>query len=117
MHDIFYLLHVLGMAAVLVSALYLLLKNDASTELRKKIALYLMSASHLQLVTGFVLFFMMLDDVNHMKIGIKMLLAIELSILATIYKKRISASQIPNKFLLPLILVSGIAITAVAFLL
>lgn len=117
MHEIFYLLHVLGMAAVLISAASLLLKNDASTDVKKKIAVYLMSASHLQLVTGFVLFFLMLADVNHMKIGIKMLLAIELSILTTIYKKRISSSQSPNKLLLPIILLSGLTITAVAFLL
>jgi len=117
MHDLFYLLHLLGMAAVIISASYLLWKNDAATDLRKKIAITLMSASHLQLLTGLVLFFLMLSEVNHMKIGIKMLLAIEMAVFATIFKKKISSGQIPNKYLLPLILMSGVTITAVAFLL
>ena len=88
-----------------------------ATELRKKFAFILMSASHLQLLTGLILFFIMLSEVNHMKIGIKMILAIEMAVVATIFKKKISTDQIPNKFLLPLILMSGVTITAVAFLL
>ncbi len=117
MHDLFYLLHLLGMASIIVSASYLLWKNDMATELRKKFAFILMSASHLQLLTGLILFFIMLSEVNHMKIGIKMILAIEMAVVATIFKKKISTDQIPNKFLLPLILMSGVTITAVAFLL
>jgi hypothetical protein len=116
MHDLFYILHLLGMSVVIISSAYLLWKNDAAIELRKKIALTLMSAAHLQLLTGLILFFLMLSDVNHMKIGIKMLLAIEMAVLATIFRKKISTDNIPNKFFLPLILLSGVTITAVAFL-
>jgi len=117
MHYLFYILHLLGMSVVIISASYLLWKNDAAGELRKKIALTLVSASHLQLLTGFILFFLMLSDVNHMKIGIKMLLAIELSVFATILKKKISSGQTPNKFILPTILLTGVTITVIAFLL
>lgn len=117
MHDLFYLLHFIGMVLLIGLASLLLVKSDLNQDTRKKIALYMMSAAHVQLITGFVLFFLMLSEINHMKIGIKMLLAIELAVIATLYKKKISHDQQPNSLYLPLILVTGIIITLIAFLL
>jgi hypothetical protein len=105
------------MALLIGLALYLLITSDMSQEARKKISKYMMSAAHVQLLTGFILFFLMLSEINHMKIGIKMLLAIELAVIATLYKKKISHDQQPHSLYLPLILVSGIIITLIAYLL
>ncbi len=115
-HEIFYVLHILGMAGIIGFGTYLFLKKELIQEQKKKFAGYFMSAAHIQLLTGFILFFLMLAEVNHMKIGIKMLIAIEIAVVATIYKKKISLDKQPNSTLLPLVIVSGIVVTAIAFL-
>jgi hypothetical protein len=117
LREILYSLHILGMAAVIVTSLYLLAKKDLMEEGRKKLSLYLMSAAHTQLLTGFALFFLLLSEVNHMKIGIKMLLAIEVAVFATIYRRTLVKNEIPKPFLMIAILSSAITITLVAFLL
>ncbi len=115
-HHLLYVLHLAGMAAVILFSLQLLLNKSAADSTRKKFATVLMSASHAQLLTGFALFFLLLSEVNHMKVGIKMLLAIELSVLATIYRKRMMNNAPQKPLTLILILVSAITITAIAFL-
>ena len=115
-HQILYTLHVLGMAAMLFLSFYLLMKKEMQTTLKKKFALYLMSAAHTQLLTGFALFFLMLSQINHAKIGVKFLLAIFVATLASIYKRKIFADQTPSLVLLPALFVTAVIITAIAFL-
>jgi hypothetical protein len=115
LHEILYTLHIIGMAAIISIASYLLINKESAVPLRKKLSLYLMSAAHTQLLTGFALFFLMLADVNHMKIGIKMLLAIAVAVLATLYRKKIAADEQPNGMFLIILLASSITITIVAF--
>lgn len=116
-HEILYILHILGMSAIISLGLYLFLNKNISEELNKKLALYLMSASHVQLLTGFALFFLMLSDVNHMKIGIKILLAIEIAVVATLYRRKIVKNEIPNPAFLIVVITSAITITIIAFVL
>ncbi len=117
LHELLYALHIIGMAAIISIALYFMAKKDLTAEVRKKLSLYLMSAAHTQLLTGFALFFLMMSDVNHMKIGIKMLLAIEVAVVATIFRKKITADESPNPALIIVILSSAITITVIAFVL
>ncbi len=114
-HQILYSLHIIGMAAIIATGLYLFINKNVSDVFRKKLALYLMSAAHLQLLTGFILFFLLFSEVNHMKVGIKMLLAIEVAVLATIYRVKIKKDEKPNPVFLLVVLTSSIAITVIAF--
>lgn len=88
LHELLYALHIIGMASIISISLYFMAKKDLAAEVKKKLSLYLMSAAHTQLLTGFALFFLMLSEVNHMKIGIKMLIAIEIAVVATILRKK-----------------------------
>lgn len=117
LHELLYILHMIGMATIISIALYFMAKKDLSLDLRKKLSLYLMSAAHTQLLTGFALFFLMLSEVNHMKIGIKMLLAIIIAITATLFKKKSAADEVPKSSLIIVILSSAITITVIAFVL
>lgn len=117
LHELLYTLHVLGMAVIIVTSLYIVAGNIANNDTRKKLALVLMSAAHTQLITGFALFFLMLADVNHMKIGIKMLLAIEVAVIATLYKRSTSGTDAPKQVFALITLISAVTATAVAFLL
>ena len=114
-HMVLYLLHMIGMAMIVSIASYLTLKKEITAESKKKLSTYLMSAAHIQLLTGFALFFLLISEVNHMKIGIKMLLAIEVAIVATLYRKKIAANETPNPALLPIVLSSAVVIVVVAF--
>ncbi len=116
-HDILYVLHILGMAAIIAIGLYLFINKNLAEETRKKFALYLMSASHIQVLTGFALFFLMLSEVNHMKVGIKMLLAIEIAVVATLYSRKIAKNEAPNPAFLLIVILSAIATTVIAFVL
>ncbi len=115
LHEILYTLHIIGMAAIISIASYLLINKEITPPVMKKLSVYLMSAAHTQLLTGFALFFLMLADVNHMKIGIKMLLAIEVAVLATLFRKKIAAGEKPHHLFLIILLASSITITIVAF--
>jgi hypothetical protein len=115
LHMLLYILHVTGMAVLLSLALILVFKNDITAEVRKKLSLYLMSAAHTQLLTGFALFFLLLSEVNHMKIGIKMLLAIDVAVFATLFRRSVSNDATPNRVFLIILLVSSIITTFVAF--
>lgn len=117
MHYIFYALHILGMAVIILTSSFLIIKKDLQLEQQKKIALYMMSAAHTQLLTGFILFFLLLSEVHHMKIGIKVLFAIDIAVLATMFKKKISQGIIPNKIFLMSIFLSAIFVTIIAFFL
>lgn len=117
MHEIFYVLHILGMMIIIACSALLLVKKDNADEQKKKFSLYLMSAAHTQLLTGLILFFLMLSEVNHVKIGIKILFAIEIAVLATVLKKKIHSNLFPAKILITSILLSSIATTLIAFLL
>ncbi len=117
LHELLYALHIIGMAAIISIALYFMAKKDLAEEVKKKLSLYLMSAAHTQLLTGFALFFLMMSDVNHMKIGIKMLLAIEVAIVATLFRKKIASNETPNPALIIVVLSSAITITVIAFVL
>lgn len=115
MREIFYFIHILGMAVILACAILLLTKKSMLSEQRKKFSLYLMSAAHTQLLTGLILFFLLLSELNHMKIGIKIIFAIAITILATIHKKKIFSGVIPNKIFLPGIVLSAIITILIAF--
>ncbi|MDP1677998.1 MAG: hypothetical protein Q8L88_14160 [Bacteroidota bacterium] len=116
-HQILYSFHIVGMATIIGIGLYLVINKNTSDVLRKKLALYLMSAAHTQVLSGFILFFFLLSQVNHMKVGIKMLLAIEIALLATVYRKKIAKDENPNPVFLLVVITSSIAATMVAFLL
>lgn len=115
LHQILYSIHIIGMVTIVGIGIYLLVNRNISDIFRKKLSLYLMSAAHTQLLTGFVLFFLLLSQVNHMKVGIKILLAIEIAIVATIYRKKIANNEKPNSTFLLIILTSSIAVTLIAF--
>ncbi|MEI7907176.1 MAG: hypothetical protein WCI84_07445, partial [Bacteroidota bacterium] len=98
-------------------ALYLSVKKNIADETRKKISLILMSAAHTQLLTGFALFFLLLPNVNHMKIGIKMLIALEVAITTTIFRKKIAQQITPHPSLIWIVVLSALSVTVIAFLL
>ncbi|HAP37213.1 MAG TPA: hypothetical protein DCQ28_15260 [Bacteroidetes bacterium] len=114
-HQILYSLHIIGMVTLISIGLYLFFNKRITETARKTLALYMMSAAHTQLLTGFILFFLLLSQVNHMKIGIKMLLAIEVAVLSTIYRKKIAKDEKLNPVFLFVILISSIAVTVIAF--
>ncbi len=114
-HQILYSLHIIGMATIIGIGLYLFINKNIAEATRKTLALYLMSAAHTQVLTGFILFFLLLPQVNHMKIGIKMLFAIEVAMLATIYRKKISKDEKPNPVFLLVILITSITTAVIAF--
>jgi hypothetical protein len=116
-HQILYSLHILGMAAIIGIGIYLFVNKNTTESLRKTLALYLMSAAHTQVLTGFILFFLLLSQVNHMKVGMKMLLAIEVAVMATIYYKKITKDEKPSSVFLFVVLSSAIATTVIAFVL
>lgn len=105
------------MAAIIITSLYLVAGNSASVDVRRKLALVLMSSAHMQLLTGFALFFLLLSEVNHMKIGIKMLLAIEVAVIATLYRRSTAGEAPPKQMFAVITLVSSVTATVVAFLL
>ncbi|KAB2926029.1 MAG: hypothetical protein F9K22_01690 [Bacteroidetes bacterium] len=115
MHLLLYTLHVGGMALLLVSA-FLVMKerNTASPPFRWSVIM--MSAAHTQILTGFILFFMLLTELNHMKVGIKMLLAISLALFATLHHRALKKGVTPARWFMPVIIALGITITAIAFL-
>lgn len=115
LHQILYSLHIIGMVSIIGIGIFLALNRNISDIFRKKLSLYLMSSAHTQLLTGFILFFLLLSQVNHMKIGIKMLFAIEIAVLATIYRKKITNNEKPNPIFILIILTSSIAVTMIAF--
>lgn len=105
------------MAVIISLGLYLFFNKKIGIEQNKRLALFLMSATHIQLLTGFALFFLMLSDVNHMKIGIKILLASEIAVVATLYRRKIVKNEIPNSAFLIVVVTSAITITIIAFVL
>lgn len=117
LHEILYTLHILGMAAIIGISLYLIIQKDQTDSMRKKLALYLMSSAHIQLLTGFALFFLLMSEVNHMKIGIKMLLAIEIAVIATLHRRAIAKNEKPKPVMIIALLTSAISTTVIAFLL
>ena len=116
MREIFYVLHLLGMAVIIAGTVLLLIMKDISGEQKKKFSIYVMLAAHTQLLTGIILFLLLLTEVNHIKIGIKIFFAIVIGSLATHHKRKISSNLPPGKLLLPSILLSAIVTTLVAFL-
>lgn len=116
LHMLLYLLHVIGMALIVGSALYLVIKRTAPIAQRQKPALILMSAAHTQLLTGFILFFLLLSEVNHAKIGIKMLLAVVVAIMATQYRRKIAAKEEPSASSITIILIASAVTALIAFL-
>lgn len=116
LHMLLYLLHVIGMALIVGSALYLFMKRSAPIDQRKRPAVLMMSAAHTQLLTGFILFFLLLSEVNHAKIGMKMLLAVVVAILATQYRKTIAANEESSSWKITAILLSSIVTALIAFL-
>lgn len=115
LHQILYILHVLGMAAILFFSISILFKKEMQVELKKKFSLYIMSVAHAQFFTGFILFFLLLSEVNHAKIGVKLLLAIVIAALASIYKKKIYSNQQPHSAILPILFTISAITALVAF--
>ena len=117
LHEVLYILHVLGMATIIITALYIVAGNIASNDTRKTLSMVMMSAAHFQLLTGFALFFLLLSEVNHMKVGIKMLLAIEVAVIATLYRRSAAGKDAPKQIYATVTLISALTATAIAFLL
>lgn len=115
-HSIFYVLHVAGMGGIIGFGAFLLIKKELGAEQKKKFASFFLSCAHTQLLTGLVLFFLMMSEVNHIKIGLKMLLAIGIAITATMYKKKISSDQDSSNTFLIIAFISAVVVTAIAFL-
>ncbi len=116
LHDIFYVLHVTGMAGIIGFGAFLLIKKELGIDKKKKFASIFMSCAHTQLLTGFALFFIMISEINHVKIGLKMLLAIVIAITATLHKRKISSEQNSNNRFLIIAFSSALVVTAIAFL-
>ena len=115
LREILYALHILGMTALILITLFLIVKKDIPQELKKKLAIYLLSASHTQFLSGLALFFLLFSQVNQIKIGIKMLLAVGVAVAATLYNKKTKRNEAQNSSLLYIILSIVIIITVIAF--
>lgn len=115
-HDFFYILHVLGMAIILITSLLLSLKKEIAYERKKKFSLYMMSAAHTQLLSGVILFFLMISEVHYPKIGVKVFLAAIIAILATQHKKKISEQDLSQRIIPTTIALLAILTTLIAFL-
>ena len=115
-HTIFYWLHIAGMLGVVLLSLDLLFNGKFAQKNKKKTASTLASIAHSQVLLGFVLFYIKLSEINHAKVGIKIILAIFAAVLITIYSKQVKLEKIPNKLFLPVSLLLVFAITAIAFL-
>lgn len=76
-----------------------------------------MLAAHLQLLTGFILFILLFSEVNHLKVGIKMLFAIVAAIAATLNNKKITINDVYNPTLILNVQLSATAAIFIAFLL
>ncbi|MFA5833529.1 MAG: hypothetical protein WDA22_08630 [Bacteroidota bacterium] len=116
LHTTLYTLHVLGMILIITIAFYIWINKNIVDGVRKKLSLLLMSSAHTQLLTGFALFFLLMPDVNHMKIGIKMLLAIDVAVIATVFRKKIAKNETPNPSLIVIVLLSAMVTAIVAFI-
>ena len=103
------------MASIIGAGSYLLFRKSIAAEAKKKVALFLMGWSHTQLLTGFLLFMMKLNSVNHTKIGIKILFAVEISLVATMFVRKLKEGK-ESQALLIIILLSSIATALIAFL-
>lgn len=117
LHDTLYLLHIIGMITIVSFAALLFFNNSLESDARKKYALIMMAASHTQLLTGFSLFFMMFADIDHMKIGIKMLFAVEVAFFTTIYKRSLEDAENPKRLFPLFIFISALTVTVIAFVL
>ena len=117
LHDILFFLHVIGVSAIVLITLILLMKKEMGMELRKKISLYLISAAHMQLLTGFILFILLFSEMNKVKIIMKILLAIAVTIVSTIERKKIARNLIPNPIMMFMILFLVFSASLIAFLL
>ena len=114
-HDILLYLHILGMALVVGSSMFLLFANPGENS-RNKAAVFLVSAAHTQFLTGLILFLLDIAYINPAKYGVKILLVIVLIIIATMYRKGLKEGKIPSRFVLPAIVMLSLAITGIAFL-
>jgi hypothetical protein len=110
------LLHIFGMVGIIGIGTFLLVKSEISEETKKKLAMFFMSSAHTQLLTGFVLFSMVFNEINHTKIGVKIILAIFIAITATMYRKKIRIRERPNPMLLLTSVSTAIIVTAIAFI-
>ncbi|MFA6467939.1 MAG: hypothetical protein WCW35_03510 [Bacteroidota bacterium] len=115
LHQLLYIFHSVGMVAIIFISFFFIIRKDVKDEVRKKLSVYLLSAAHTQLLTGFALFFLLFADINHMKVGIKMLFAIDVAVFATLYRKKIAKNELPNQLFVYIIFGSAIAATVIAF--
>jgi len=115
LHHVLYILHIAGMAAIILLSLFISVRKELKEDIQKKLSLFLLSAAHTQLLTGFALFFLLFVDINHMKIGIKMLLAVDVAVFATVFRKKVVKNELPNQSYIYTILGSALAATIIAF--
>lgn len=115
-HFILYSLHIAGMIGIIGFGSYLFLKKGLAPDVKKKFAVYFLSSAHTQLITGFLLFILLMSEVNHLKIGIKIILAIEIAVTATVFKKKMTGNQPSANIFLLMSLISAVIVTAIAFL-
>ena len=117
--QIMYYLHYGIMLGIVITSALMFLKKGAEIEVKKKIAKYFLAFTHSQFLIGMIYFFMRMQEgahLNHMKIGIKILLLIELIIVATIYKKKLGGEKPVSPVFLLIILINVFAIIAMVFL-
>jgi hypothetical protein len=116
LHDFLFTLHIVGMTVIALITLIFLTKKEMKGEFRKKLSIYLVSAAHTQLLSGFILSILLISEINQLKIIIKIVLAIAVAILSTIERKKITQNLIPNPTMLFLILSLVFSASLIAFL-
>jgi hypothetical protein len=115
-HPLLYWLHIIGMISVILLALDLFFNGKFSISNKKSTVSILASISHTQLLIGFGLFMIKFREINHMKVGIKIVLAVLSAILFTMYAKKVKKDLIPSKIILLTGILLILVITAIAFL-
>ncbi len=113
---ILYIIHVAGMAGVILISADIIFNGLISKKNKRKAAVFFASFAHAQILSGLLLYVAKFNEVNHMKIGIKMLLGIVVAVLATIYSAKVKENKNPSASLAVYALVLAIIITGIAFL-
>ena len=116
LREILFFLHYVGMIVIVMISLILLIKKEMASELRKKISIYLVSAAHTQLLTGFILSILLFSEIDKFKITIKIVCAIVVAIISTKERKRIMQNGSPNHSMILTILLLVFAAILTAFL-
>lgn len=113
---VLYVLHVAGMVGVLLLSADIVFNGKFARSNKKKTATILSAFAHTQVLSGLFLFIAKMSEVNHVKIGVKMLLGIIVAALATMYSIKLKEDKNPSSSFIIAVLVISIVITLIAFL-